>query len=190
MIRTIIGAIVGFALCVVAALVMAAGLTYYAYAKGVVEINMGIQSILATFLVFWAALLAGRIARARAVGVFSYPSTGAGICAPATSTLPFSSSRENVWGPNVTPTFTTGSRRIPPKLSESLVNNPLWVNNPVTTGPQSDVSNLDGYGGERLDFRQLRSLRGVREEAILVAQRACQVQQLKGDGVFGTHSVT
>lgn len=69
MIRTIIGAIVGFALCVVAALVMAFGLTWYAYTKGVVEINIGIQSILATFLVFWAALLAGRIARRRAVGV-------------------------------------------------------------------------------------------------------------------------
>jgi hypothetical protein len=69
MIRTIIGTIVGIAVCIAAAFAMAAGLTWYAYSKGVAEIHIGIQSIIACFLVFWAALLSGRIARRRAVGV-------------------------------------------------------------------------------------------------------------------------
>lgn len=69
MIRTIIGGIVGIAACIAAAFAMAFGLTWFAYTKGVADIHMGIQSVIACFLVFWAALLAGRIARRRAVGV-------------------------------------------------------------------------------------------------------------------------
>ncbi len=34
-------------------------------------------------------------------------------------------------------------------LSDSLLNNPLWVNNRVRTGPQSDVSNSDGVGEQQ-----------------------------------------
>jgi hypothetical protein len=69
MTRTILAAIAGIAASFAAVALMTAGLIYYAYSKGVVEINIAVQSAIAVFAVFWAALLAGRIARERALGV-------------------------------------------------------------------------------------------------------------------------
>jgi len=35
-------------------------------------------------------------------------------------------------------TFPLDNRKISPELSNSLFNNPLWVNNPVPLGPRTD----------------------------------------------------
>jgi len=45
----------------------------------------------------------------------------------------FSGSKESDWGPKATVGVATGPRRDAPKLSDSLLNDPLWVNDPFRT---------------------------------------------------------
>lgn len=47
------------------------------------------------------------------------------------NTMVFSVSRSRVLGPNPTPTVSFAAGKNTVKLSNSLFNNPLWVNNPV-----------------------------------------------------------
>jgi hypothetical protein len=56
--------------------------------------------------------------------------------------MKFSGSKESAWGAVGNATVTTGPRKTAPELSDSLVNDPLRVNDPVPTGPQSIVSNF------------------------------------------------
>jgi len=63
------------------------------------------------------------------------------VCAVPGDRGKFSGSRESDRGSVVNAGFTTSLQRIRPKLSESLINDPLRVNNAVTAEPQSGDSN-------------------------------------------------
>ena len=45
----------------------------------------------------------------------------------------FSGSKLRAWGPKATLGVVTGPRRTAPELSESLFNDPLWVNDLIPT---------------------------------------------------------
>jgi hypothetical protein len=62
--------------------------------------------------------------------------------------MKFSGSKESAWGPMGNAGVTTGPQKTAPELSDSLVNDPLWVNDPVPTGPQSNFSNLVVWYGK------------------------------------------
>jgi len=48
----------------------------------------------------------------------------------------FFGSRPRAWGPKATVGVATGPQRDAPKLSDSLLNNPLWVKDPFRTAPR------------------------------------------------------
>lgn len=62
--------------------------------------------------------------------------------------MKFSGSKESAWGPVGNATVTTAPRKTALELSDSLVNDPLRVNAPVPTGPQSIVSNFRRHQDE------------------------------------------
>ena len=50
------------------------------------------------------------------------------------SVMKFSVSKDGVWGAAGNVGVATGPQRDAPRLSNSLLNNPLWVNDPFRTG--------------------------------------------------------
>ena len=57
--------------------------------------------------------------------------------------MEFSGSKESVWGPNATIMVATAPQRTAPELSNSLVYNPLRVNNRVAFGTlKATISNF------------------------------------------------
>ncbi len=68
------------------------------------------------------------------------------ICAVFADAVRFSGSRESAWGPKATMGVASGAQKSAPKLSDSLFNDPLWVNNRVRLGAQFDISNSRPMG--------------------------------------------